>query len=114
MVSLNGKMIKTQERLQAGCKITSETFGTCMGETETAKTPIAVAGRVLAYPYRSREEYKLGAAVCSGPDGTIDIMTRDEIMMYPERIVATVSEIPDYDVWYAGGDDKEGNILQNN
>lgn len=100
--SSNGIMKKSTERLQAGCKIISDTFGTCMGKTETAKTPIAVAGRVLAYPYRAREEYSLGAAVCSAPDGTIDIMTREEIMMYPERIIGTVSEIPDYDVWHAG------------
>lgn len=98
----SGKMIKTTKRLQAGCKIISDTFGTCMGETETAKTPIAVAGRVLVYPYRAREEYTLGAAVCSAPDGTVDIMSRDEIMMYPECIVGTVSEIPTYDIWNGG------------
>ena len=99
----NGCMIKTTKRLQAGCKITSDTYGVCMGQTNTAKTPIAVSGRVLVYPYRSSAEYKLGAAVCSAPNGTVDIMTRDEIMMYPERIVGTVSEIPVYDVWYGGG-----------
>lgn len=97
-----GKMIKTTKRLQSGCKITSDTFGTCMGETKIARTPIAVAGRVLAYPYRNREEYPLGAAVCSAPNGMVDIMTRDEIMMYPERIVGTVSEIPNYEIWHGG------------
>lgn len=101
----NGCMIKTTKRLQAGCKITSDTYGVCMGQTSTAKTPIAVSGRVLVYPYRSSAEYKLGAAVCSAPNGTVDIMTRDEIMMYPERIVGTVSEIPTYDIWHGGGGD---------
>lgn len=100
--STNGCMIKTSQRLMPGCKLISDTYGTCMGETSTAKSPIAVAGRVLAYPYRAREEYKLGAAVCSAPGGTIDIMTRDEIMMYPERIIGTVSEIPLYDIWQGG------------
>ena len=96
-------MIKTSSRLQPGCKLISDTFGSSMGETDQAKTPIAVAGRVLAYPYRAREEYTLGAAVCSAPNGMIDIMTRDEIMMYPERIIGTVSEIPTYDIWHGGG-----------
>lgn len=88
-----------QERLMSGCKIISDTYGTSMGETDDCKTPIAVAGRVLVYPYRNREEYQLGAAVCSAPNGTVDIMTREEIMMYPDRIVGTVSEIPDYETW---------------
>ena len=105
-----GIMKKADARLLPGCKLASDTFGFAIGKTQKNKTPIAVSGRVLAYPYRDRTEYPLGAAVCSAPDGTIDIMTREEIMMYPERIIATVSEIPDYDVWYAGGDDKEGNI----
>ena len=106
----SGKMIKTYKRLQAGCKLTSDTYGTCMGETEEAKTPIAVAGRVLAYPYRARKEYTLGAAVCSAPNGTVDIMTRDEIMMYPERIVGTVSEIPTYEIWSGGTKENPNNI----
>ena len=98
----NGVMAKTWERLQPGCKMISDTFGSCMGETDEAKTPIAVAGRVLAYPCRDISEYHLGDAVCSAPDGKIDIMTREEIREYPERIVGTVSEIPSYDVWYGG------------
>lgn len=98
----SGRMIKTTERLQAGCKVTSDTYGTCMGKTMSARTPIAVAGRVLVYPYRNKNEYSLGAAVCSAPNGTVDIMTREEIMMYPERIIGTVSEIPNYEFWHGG------------
>ena len=108
-----GIMIKTSKRLEAGCKITSDTYGTCMGETTNAKTPIAVTGRVLVYPYRDRSEYPLGAAVCSAPNGTVDIMTRDEIMMYPERIVGTVSEIPTYEIWNGGDQDGNDDIQVN-
>ena len=97
-----GKMRLTDARLMAGCRLISDTYGFCMGETEKAKTPVAVAGRVLAYPYRSSWEYYLGAAVCSAPGGTVDLMTREEIKEYPERIVGTVSEIPDYEVWRGG------------
>jgi hypothetical protein len=98
----NGKMVLATERLMPGCKIISDTYGTLMGESWCAKTPIAVAGRVLAYPYKDISEYKVGDAVCSAPGGTIDIMTREEIREYPERILGTVSEIPEEPVWYAG------------
>lgn len=108
-----GRMTKATERLMPACKIISDTFGFCIGETEKSKTPIAVTGRVLAYPYRDRSEYHLGDAVCSAPNGTIDIMTREEIMMYPERIIGTVSEIPSYDIWQAGTQDGANDIKVN-
>jgi hypothetical protein len=53
----------------------------------------------LAYPAEDRYSYPLGAAVCSGPNGTVSLMTREEIKEYPERIIGTVSEIPEYDEW---------------
>ena len=106
-------MVRTTQRLMPGCKFVSDTYGTLMGETSDAKTPIAVSGRVLAYPYRARTEYPLGAAVCSAPNGTVDIMTREEIMMYPERIVGTVSEIPDYEIWHGGSQDGKDDIQVN-
>ena len=111
--SKNGTMELATERLMAGCKIISDTYGNLMGQSKTARTPIAVAGRVLAYPYQAREKYELGAAVCSGPNGTVDIMTREEIREYPERILGTVSEIPDYDVWYAGNEQNPTSIQVN-
>jgi len=81
-----------------------------MGETDDAKTPVAVAGRVLVYPYRDRMDYHAGQAVCTAPNGTVDIMTREEIMMYPDCIVGIVSEIPDYDVWGTGNVEVNGRI----
>ena len=98
----DGEMKLTTERLQPGCKLISDTYGTLMGETAEAKAPIAVAGRVLAYPHRAPWEYPLGAAVCSAPNGTVDLMTREEIREYPERIIGTVSEIPNYEIWFGG------------
>jgi len=56
----------------------------------------------LAYPNEDRNSYPLGAAVCSGPNGTVSLMTREEIREYPERIIGTVSEIPDYETWGTG------------
>lgn len=95
----NGSMVVSSERLMPSAKITSDTFGFIIGETETCKTPIAVCGRVLAYPNEDKNSYSLGDAVCSGPNGTVSKMTREEIINYPERIIGTVSEIPNYEVW---------------
>ena len=94
--------IPTIERLQHFAGIISDTWGFSQGETDTAKTHIAVAGRVLAYPYRDRSEYKPGDVLCAAPNGTVDIMTREEIIQYPDRIVGTVSCVPDYDEWGGG------------
>ena len=97
-----GDLIKSSERLQPGANIVSDTFGFAIGETEQTKTPLAVSGRVLAYPYEDRDSYQAGDPVCSGPNGTISKMTREEVREYPDRIIGTVSEIPDYEVWGTG------------
>lgn len=98
----NGDLIKSSERLQPGANIVSDTFGFAIGETEQTKTPLAVSGRVLAYPYEDRDSYQAGDPVCSGPNGTISKMTREEVREYPDRIIGTVSEIPNYEVWGTG------------
>lgn len=97
-----GDLIKSSERLQPGANIVSDTFGFAIGETEQTKTPLAVSGRVLAYPYEDRDSYQAGDPVCSGPNGTISKMTREEVREYPDRIIGTVSEIPSYEVWGTG------------
>ena len=73
-----------------------------MGKTKEAQTPIGVAGRVLAKPFRAPCEYKIGDAVCSAPDGKVDVMKWWEKILYPDRIVGIVSEIPNYLSWKAG------------
>lgn len=108
--SNDGIMKLTVARLQAGCEIISDTFGFAIGKTENCQAPIAVAGRVLAYPYENRNSFELGQAVCSGPNGTVSKMTREEVMMYPERIIGTVSEIPEYETWGTGNINVDGRI----
>ena len=95
----DGSLRCTEERLIPGAQIISDTYGNLMGETDDAKTPIAVAGRVLVYTYQPRENYHAGMSVCSAPGGTVDIMTREEIRDYPDCIIGIVSEIPDYEYW---------------
>ncbi len=94
-----GDLELSTERLQLGGNIVSDTFGFSIGETDKAETPIAVCGRVLAYPYEDRYEFTAGAAVCSGPNGTVSLMTRAEIREWPDAIIGYVSEIPEYKEW---------------
>ena len=100
------------QRLQRGCSIISDTFGFTIGETEEAKCPIAVSGRVLAYGHESREEFKkhIGWPVCSGPNGTVSIMTEEEEEKYPSRIIGTISAVPDYEIWGTGNIAVNGRI----
>ena len=98
------------ERLQPGANVVSDTFGFAIGETDECKTPVAVSGRVLVYPYEDRESYKPGDAVCAAPNGTVSKMTREEIREYPERIIGTVSAIPSYETWGTGNVKVNGRI----
>jgi hypothetical protein len=45
------KMKLCNERLAAGAKISSDTFGISIGKSDEYNMPIAVSGRVLAFPY---------------------------------------------------------------
>lgn len=100
----NDTLITSTERLMPGANITSDTFGFAIGETEQAKTPIAVSGRVLAYPYESREEFKknIGRPVCSGPNGTVSIMIDEEYRDKGYCAIGTISAVPDYEEWGTG------------
>ena len=95
----DGSLSLSSTRLQPGAQVISDTFGHAMGATNKCQTPLAVAGRALVYTYKDRNEYHAGMAVCSAPNGTVDIMTREEIREYPDCIIGIVSEIPDYEVW---------------
>lgn len=94
-----GKVYKTTKKFQACDGIVSDTFGFTIGKTDECQTPLAVAGRVLAYYNGNREDYNAGDTVCAGPNGKICKMTREEIHEYPDRIIGIVSEIPDYEEW---------------
>lgn len=106
----DGSLACSSKRLQPGAQVISDTYGHLMGATDKATTPIAVAGRVLVYTYQPRENYHAGMAVCSAPDGTVDIMSRAEICEYPDCIVGIVSEIPQYETWGSDNVKVDGRI----
>ena len=108
----NGDLILTTKRLEKGCEIISDTFGFAIGQSDICKTPTAATGRVLAYLLEPIEEAKknIGQAVCSGPNGTVSIMTDEECRLWPQCIIGTISEIPDYEIWHAGM--QEGNKFE--
>ena len=105
----NGKLVLSEQRLEKGCEIISDTFGFAIGQSLTNQTPTATTGRVLAYPYEDKEEFRknIGQGVCSGPNGTVSIMTDEEIKLWPQCIIGTVSEVPDYEIWRCGNQGNE-------
>lgn len=110
----DGTLTLTDGRLQRGCEIISDTFGFAIGQDKENgyNTPIASSGRVLAYLYEDRELARnfIGWPVCSGPNGTVSIMTEEEENRYSNRIVGTISEIPDYEEWGTGKVKVDGRI----
>ena len=93
----DGTLILSTERLQRGGAIVSDTYGALLSSNDPL--PIAVAGRVLAYPDADPSTFEIGTPVCTGPNGTVSQMTELEEMQYPSRIIGIVSEIPTYEYW---------------
>ena len=53
----HGKLVLATERLQPAARVISDTFGCSVGQSDKAKTPIGVAGRVLVYPYQCQDVF---------------------------------------------------------
>ena len=98
----NGKLLPTSTHLSPCDGVVSDTYGFAIGETDECKTPLAVSGRVLVYVAGDRESYEIGDCLCAGPGGLAYKMTREEVKEYPDRIIGTVSEIPEYLTWGTG------------
>lgn len=88
---------KSYGRMIPGAMIASDTYGMCIGDFSGFNVPVALAGRVLAYTDGS--VIKVGTPVCSGINGTVSAMTRDEVREYPECMIGIVSSIPSYLEW---------------
>ncbi len=95
----NGKLKASRKYKESSCAyIISDTFGMVIGKKEEGNVPIAVSGRVLAY-VEKREKVKVGDALKTAPGGKLARMNRLEKILYPDRIVGYVSEIPSYEKW---------------
>lgn len=94
-------LILSSARMTPGANLTSDTFGFAIGKSETCQTPVAVSGRVLAYPYEPIEEFKknIGRPVCSGPNGTVSIMSDEEYKEKGYCAIGTISAVPAYETW---------------
>ena len=94
----DGTLAKSTQRLQAGASVVSDTYGIVIGSRTKGFSPLAVAGRVLVRTTEG-EVYHPGDTVCAGEDGRVSVMSRKEIINYPDRILGYVSEIPSYEEW---------------
>ena len=94
-------LVLSNARMIPGANLTSDTFGFAIGKSETCQTPVAVSGRVLAYPYEPTEEFKknIGRPVCSGPNGTVSIMSDEEYKEKGYCAIGTISAVPAYETW---------------
>lgn len=94
----DGSLIRSHKRMLPGASIISDTYGMVIGKDENGYMPVAVAGRVLAYA-TDKEHMKAGDPLCTGCNGTVSKMSRLETILYPDRIIGYVSEIPSYALW---------------
>ena len=100
-----GNLIVADDRV-AGAYVYSDTFGFALGENDQNKTPVALAGRVLAKVWSGENRAKLlpGVAVCAGPAGTVRRMRTLEKILHPDCILGYVSEVPTYEIWHGSND----------
>ena len=52
----------------------------------------------------------IGDFVCSGPNGTVSIMTTEEYFKCPQACIGTISAVPDYEEWGTGKVKVDGRI----
>lgn len=83
----------SQERLQAAPAVVSDTYGFIIGEKD-GTVPVSIGGKVLVYGNEDVNSYSVGDAFCSGPNGTVSKMSRQEIVNYPDRILGYFVGIP--------------------
>lgn len=82
--------------------VVSDTYGFCIGPTSSDyPTPIATTGRVLVKINSSinRNALKPGIMLKAAVDGTADILSKEEYMLNPEKLLGFVSSVPNYLEW---------------
>lgn len=106
----DGKVSLSTRRLQKLPMIVSDTFGFSIGRINSNDLPIAVCGRVLAFPDKPINTFKVGDWVCSGKDGKISKMNFVERLFFPDRRVGIVSSFPTQSFWGSGEVPTKGRI----
>lgn len=89
----DGTLSPSTERLQSCSYVVSDTYGQTIGDGDVS---VGVMGRCLV---QIDEDCKVGDCVCAGNNGKASVMSRNEVMAFPDRIIGIVSEIPTYDSW---------------
>ena len=107
----DGRLRRSTRRRQKCAHIVSDTFGFAIGQSDDARCPIALMGRVLAKTDGKR--YKVGDVLCAGTDGKATKMRWWERVLCPDRIVGIVSGIPTEDEWGDGNVKINGRIWVN-
>lgn len=113
MEGYKGYIYECDKRMAKGAMATSDTYGFNIAEQDIPgelSIPIAVAGRVLVFTDKPRDKFNIGDAVCSGYNGTVSKMRWWERILFPDRIVGIVSEIPDYETWGTDNVEVKGRI----
>lgn len=75
----------------------TDTYGTCMGDKE-GSVPVALAGRVLVY-VEDKHKLKVGDYIGCNKNAIGRKISKLEAFLFPNRVLGTVSSIPDYDEW---------------
>ena len=102
VVSINqdGLFELSKDRLQPVSRVVTNTFGMSIGKDfNNIQNPIAVAGRALVYIDCPISKELIGKPICSGKDGKASVMTREEVIQYPDRMIGVVSSIPKKRYW---------------
>ena len=90
------KLCKTKKP-KGKCFVISDTYATCIGD-ELSALPVALSGRVLVYPEKDCK-FKVGDKVGVSINGKARKIRKLESLLHPDRVIGTVSSIPNYNLW---------------
>lgn len=93
-----GRVEMARKRCCKNPMVVSDTYGFAIGQTSDSDVPIAVCGRALVY-IDNKSKIKIGDPICSNAEGIGTKMHWWEKILFPERMLGTVSEIPTYTEW---------------
>ena len=87
----------TNKRNKSKLFVVTDTYGSIMGNSENS-VPVALAGRVLVH-VENKDKLKVGDYIGCNKNAIGRKISKIEALLHPERVVGTVSSIPDYEYW---------------